>query len=32
MIAISIIHNFVLSVDNQTRDVVSHDFNAEHPV
>jgi hypothetical protein len=32
MVAISTIRHFVLSVDNQTKDVVSHDFNAELPV
>jgi len=32
MIAISIVGHYILSVGNQTRDMVSHDSNAEHPV
>jgi len=30
--AITIIGHYILSVDNQTRDMVSHDSNTEHPV
>ena len=32
MVAINISGHYILSVDNQTRDVISHDSNTEHPV